>query len=201
MIKAVIFDFGGVFLRTEDYQFRHAWDRKLGLAEGTCEQIVFNSEMGQKAQQGVIDVETLWHWVGQRLNLPDSALAEFRRDFWRGDVLDETLVNLVRRLRPSYQTAMISNAYNDLRTVLEDEFGIADAFDLIVISAEENIMKPEPEIYERTLQRLGRKPEETVFVDDFAHNIAGARTVGMHAIHFTPATDLRSELAALDLKL
>ncbi len=201
MIKAVIFDFGGVLLRTEDHTGRRRWEQKLGLAEGEAEHIVFNGEMGRKAQHGAITVEELWAWVGDYLDLSAAELAAFRRDFWSGDVLDEALVNLIRKLRPSHQTALISNAYNDLRTVLTREFGIADAFDLIVVSAEEGIMKPDPRIFEITWQRLGRQPEETVFIDDFSHNVAGARAVGMHAIHFTPDTDLRTELTALGLQL
>ncbi len=201
MIKAVIFDFGGVLLRTEDHTGRRRWEQKLGLAEGEAEHIVFNGEMGRKAQHGTITVEELWAWVGDYLDLSAAELAAFRRDFWSGDVLDEALVNLIRKLRPSHQTALISNAYNDLRTVLTREFGIADAFDLIVVSAEEGIMKPDPRIFEITWQRLGRQPEETVFIDDFSHNVAGARAVGMHAIHFTPDTDLRTELTALGLQL
>ncbi len=197
MIKAVIFDFGGVLLRTEDHTGRRRWEQKLGLAEWESEQIVFNSEMGHQAQHGEITVEELWAWVGDYLDLSPAELAAFRRDFWSGDVLDVALVELIRGLRPSHQTAMISNAYNDLRHVLTHEFGIADAFDLIVVSAEEGIMKPDPRIFEITLQRLGRQPEETVFIDDFAHNVEGARAVGMHAIHFTPETDLRAELTAL----
>lgn len=201
MIKAVIFDFGGVLLRTEDHTGRRRWEQKLGLAEWESEQIVFNSEMGHKAQHGEITVAELWVWVSEYLDLSEVELAAFRRDFWSGDVLDVGLVELIRGLRPSHQTAMISNAYNDLRHVLSNEFAIADAFDLIVVSAEEGIMKPDPRIFEITLQRLGRQPEETVFIDDFAHNVEGARAVGMNAIHFTPETDLRAELAALGLQI
>ena len=199
MIKAVIFDFGGVLLRTEDRAGRRRWEQKLGLAEGEAEYIVFNSEMGRKAQRGEITVEELWLWVGGYLDLPQTELAAFRRDFWSGDALDAGLVELIRGLRPSRQTALLSNAYNDLRRVLTNEFGVAGAFDLIVVSAEEGIMKPDPRIFEITLQRLGRPPEETVFIDDFAHNAAGARAVGMNAIHFTPDTDLPAELAALGI--
>ena len=48
----------------------------------------------------------------------------------------------------------------------------------------------------RTLARLGRAPDETIFVDDFAHNVAGAQAVGMHAIHYTPQTDVAAALAS-----
>jgi beta-phosphoglucomutase-like phosphatase (HAD superfamily) len=49
MIQAVIFDVGGVLLRTEDRAPRQAWEARLGLEPGGAEALVFNSEMGQKA--------------------------------------------------------------------------------------------------------------------------------------------------------
>lgn len=197
MIKAIIFDVGGVLIRTEDHQSRRAWEQKLGLSKWESEQIVFNSEMGQKAQQGVITDEALWQWVGQRLKLTEADLAAFRTGFWAGDVLDTGLVDFIRRLRPAYQTAIISNATDGLHASLAEQHKIADVFDLIVGSAREKVMKPAPEIYERTLERLGRQPNEAVFIDDFAHNIEAAQALGWHTIHFRPGTNIPTELAKL----
>jgi putative hydrolase of the HAD superfamily len=58
-------------------------------------------------------------------------------------------------------------------------------FDVIVISAEEGVRKPDARIFERTLARLGVAPDEAVFVDDFPVNVAGARAAGLHALQFT----------------
>ena len=58
-------------------------------------------------------------------------------------------------------------------------------------------MKPDAEIYERTLARLGRQPEEAVFVDDFAHNIEAAQQLGIATIHMRPDTNVPEELAWL----
>ena len=107
------------------------------------------------------------------------------------------MVTLVRRLQTQYQTAIISNAQSNLLDFVTNQFPMADAFDLIVGSAYEGIMKPNAAIFERTLARLGCKPAEAVFIDDFAHNIAGAKAVGMHAIHYQPGVDLAAELAQL----
>ncbi|MCB8967866.1 MAG: HAD family phosphatase [Ardenticatenaceae bacterium] len=197
MIQAVIFDFGGVLVRTPDRSSRKQWEDKLGLAEWESEQIVFNSEMGIKAQCGEVSDAALWQWVGARLALSADELAAFQEAFWAGDVLDTALIDAIRGLRPFYQTAIISNAADGLRQALHTTYPIADAFDLIVVSAEEKVMKPKPDIYLRTLERLGRQPEEAVFIDDFAHNIAAARQLGMAAIHYQPGTDMKAELAAL----
>ncbi len=200
MIKAVIFDVGGVLIRTEDHSYRRLWEERLDLKPGEAEDIVFNSPMGQKAQCGEVSDEALWAWIGSRLALDDQ-LGVFRSDFWAGDVLDEALVEMIRSLRPAYQTAIISNATDALRESLTNQHGIADAFDLIVGSAEERTMKPAPAIFERTITALGRMPQECVFVDDFQHNVQAARDLGMAAIHYRPSTDVSAELRKLGVKV
>lgn len=200
MIKTVIFDVGGVLVRTVDYSHRRHWEKKLGLKEREAEQIVFNSEMGILAQSGNITREELWTWIGQRLDLAPARLRAFRQGFWAGDVLDTALIDYIRTLRPRYQTAIISNATDSLRVSLAQKYPIDDAFDLIVCSAEERVMKPDPRIYRLTLERLGREPAEAVFIDDSAPNVAAAREIGMHAIHFHANMDVPAELAELGVR-
>jgi epoxide hydrolase-like predicted phosphatase len=197
MISAVIFDVGGVLVRTEDHSRRRMIEQRLGLQSGDAEELVFNEEMGVSAQLGQITTEQLWAWLKKHLQLDDAGLTEFRREFFGGDRLDTGLVDYVRSLRSRYQTAIISNASDDLLDTLTTTYPIADAFDLIVGSAYEGVMKPDAVIFERTLKRLGRQPGETVFIDDFSHNVEGARAVGMHALHYKSGTDLVMALAKL----
>lgn len=188
--KAVIFDVGGVLVRTKSRDKRLKWEKKLGLDAGQSDEIVFDSEMGTKAQLGEITNEELWDWVGNRLNLSDSDLEVFHQDFWAGDVLDEELITFIRSLRPKYKTAIISNATKSLRYRLREIYPIEDAFDLIVCSAEEGIMKPDVEIYMRTLERLGTQPKESIFVDDNESNIQAAGKLGMRTILFRTGMDI-----------
>lgn len=197
MIQAVIFDVGGVLLRTHDWAPRHKWDQRLGLALGTAEQTVFNSDLGTAAQTGRLTTEQLWQEVGAHFQLSAAELAQFRADFWRGDRFDYHIMAHIRTLRPRYQTAIISNAFDDLRTVLTNEFKVADAFDLIVVSSEEQVMKPAAEIYKRALSRLQCEPAAAVFIDDSEKNIAGAQTVGLQTIYYVRDMDLISELQKL----
>lgn len=201
MIQAVIFDVGGVLLRTEDRAPRQEWETRLGMAPGGAEALVFNSEMGQKAQRGEIMEPELWRWIGKHLNLSPDETAAFRTGFWAGDEMDMKLVTFIRQLKERYQTAVISNYASNLRPELTHQFGIADAFDEIIISCEEGVTKPDPEIFHRALSRLGRSPEETVFIDDFLHNVQAAKAIGMSAIHFQPRIDLLAALQHLSISL
>jgi epoxide hydrolase-like predicted phosphatase len=191
MIQAVIFDVGGVLLRTEDRAPRRALEERLGLAPGEAERIFYNDAAGLRAQRGEISAEAHLQAVAARLGLQPQDLAQF----WGGDRLDEDLIALIRRLKPRYQTAIISNAMTDLHSLLAEKFAIADAFDVITGSAYEGVMKPDPRIYLRTLERLGRQPAEAVFIDDAPANVAGAHTVGMHAIRYVAGMDMAAALA------
>lgn len=198
-IRAVLFDVGGVLVRTFDHSGRQRWEERLGLPPGGAEALVLNSDMGRRAQRGEIGDEALWVWAGEQLALGDE-LDAFRHDFWRGDRVDESLVALVRVLRPRYRTAIISNATHGLRASLAG-YGLLDVFDLVVGSAYEGVMKPHPAIYERTLARLGCAAAEAVFIDDAPANVAGAEAVGLHAILFTPQLDLAAELLRLGVRV
>ena len=194
MIKAIIFDVGGVIVRSGSRQGRTRWEKRLGLKEWESENIIFNSEMNQKAERGEVSDESFWKWAKSELQLSDAEYSEFIVDFWADNKVDQDLMALIRGLRPQYQTAVISNATDTLRQDMKERYQISDAFDLIVCSAEEHIVKPEPEIFLRTLARLKVKPEESLFVDDMEVNVDAARKLGMTAIRFTPAVDLASRL-------
>jgi glucose-1-phosphatase len=133
MIQAIIFDVGGVLLRTEDRAPRQLWEAKLGLPPGGAEALVFNSPMGQQAQRGEITEPELWQWLGYHLDLSAVETAAFRTGFWAGDRLDTSLVAFIRQLKSRYQTAVISNYASNLRPELTHQFGIADAFDEIIM--------------------------------------------------------------------
>ena len=66
-----------------------------------------------------------------------------------------------------------------------------------VVSGEEHVIKPSPEIYRILLDRYGLKPEESVFIDDNPANATAAAALGIKGIVFTGADDLRKSLDEL----
>ena len=77
-------------------------------------------------------------------------------------------------------------------------FSFLDLFEGIVVSGEEKVIKPNPEIYKRLLTRYNLKAEDCVFIDDNAANVEAARALGMAGIRFTSPARLKEELSALD---
>ena len=65
----------------------------------------------------------------------------------------------------------------------------------ILVSGEEKLLKPDPAIYYRALDRFGLQPHQALFIDDRQINVDGAEAVGMKAHLFTDAESLRARLA------
>jgi epoxide hydrolase-like predicted phosphatase len=196
-IRAVIWDLGGVILRTEDFSSRRALADRIGKSRAELEELVFNGDSGDRAQLGEISIDEHWDNIRRTLDLDASGIGEFRRQFWEGDRLDVELVDLIRGLRGRYKTGLLSNAFSDLRQVVTSVLNFSDAFDEMVISAELHLMKPDARIYQVALQRLGVAAAESVFIDDLLRNVEGARSQGMKAIHFQERSQALKELEQL----
>ena len=76
-------------------------------------------------------------------------------------------------------------------------FDFLNSFDGIVVSGDERLLKPDPEIFELFSTRYGVKLDTTVFIDDSIRNVEGARTAGMQALHFTSPEALARDLRAM----
>jgi epoxide hydrolase-like predicted phosphatase len=193
-IRAVIWDIGGVLVRTEDYEPRRRLAERLGLSREALETLVFGSEMGQKAQMGMVSAKELLEYACREVHYPVEETTRFEEEFFAGDRLDEELVGYIRSLRSHYRTGIISNAWDDVGAMIERRWKMPDAFDQIVLSAEVKLGKPDPRIFYLALEKLQVAPQEAVFIDDVDHNVAGARAVGMHAIQFRSSEQVRAEL-------
>jgi epoxide hydrolase-like predicted phosphatase len=196
-IRAVIWDLGGVIVRTEDPIPRTGLAQRFGLTREELEELVFHGEVSDRATVGEIVAAQLWQSICENLRVPPTQAEELQRGFWGGDQLDTALVDYIRALRPNYCTALLSNAWSDLRRFLTERWRIVDAFDEIIISAEVGLMKPDPSIFQLAVERLNVAPAEAVFIDDFALNVRAAQQAGLHAVRFRNPAQAREELETL----
>lgn len=197
--RTVIFDFGGVIFKTRDYKPRHAWDARLGLELGSIERAVHNADSWRAAQHGALSLADYWADVADRLNITlAEAEGQLARDFYGGDVMDETVVALIRRLRADgFHVALLSNDAAGLLRPRLARLGIADLFDPLIISSEIGVMKPDAAAYRAVLDRIGRPANETIFIDDMPENVAGAAILGIHAVHYRDSMNLETTLQPL----
>lgn len=182
-IKAVFFDFGGVIQRTEYQAPRQQLAQRFGMEYEDIDNVVFNSPTAKQATVGAIPVNKHWDAVAKRLKVDKKEIAKVEAEFFAGDLLDLSILEYLRSLRPRFVTGLISNAWSDMREYLVRK-KIDDAFDHLTISAEVGVAKPEAKIYQLALEQAQVKAGEAVFVDDVLANIEACEEVGMKGIHF-----------------
>jgi 2-haloacid dehalogenase len=192
----VVFDIGNVLVRWNPrYLFRKTMKDEARmerfLATALAMDFVALTDIVADFSKAVAERAKAFPEFARELHLFDERWVETL-----GEPIEEN-VALLRRLkaagRPVYA---ISNFATVKFAIARQMFDFLNEFDDAVISGHVGVMKPDPRIFEILFERVGRRPEELVFVDDSLKNIEAARALGMPAIHFRPDVDLRSELAA-----
>lgn len=200
-IKAVIFDMGGVILRTEDLTSRTQLAAKFSLTRKELENIVFQSPESVRAELGEFTREQHWKNIARLLRFPESEVDEFQRAYWDGDAVDAELEAYIRELRPRYKTGLLSNAWLGTREMtVERGYTFLTAFDETIFSCEVHLRKPDARVFHLMLERLGIKAGEAVFVDDFLRNIEGAQAAGLKTVWFKGREDAIRQLKELGVE-
>lgn len=198
MIKAVIFDMGGVLLRTFDLAPREALGQRYGVTLQQLFEIIFASESSQQAERGEKSDADHWTWALDQLGVLPEDRADFIRQWWAGDQMDYDLLEFINSLRPAVRTGLLSNAWLGTRANITKHWGSLEPyFDVVIFSAEAGMRKPAPEFFHWLLEKLGAKPEETIFVDDFGENIQAAQRLGLRTVKFCSADQAKQEVLAM----
>ena len=113
--------------------------------------------------------------------------------------INDEMVVILRQLQPHYRLFALTNTgglgEHPLKKQLEP---FLEAF---VQSGEIGLAKPDPAVFKYMLQTYGLKAEETLFIDDSAANVAGARAIGIHAVLFTGLEAFVQELKKYQVQL
>lgn len=134
--------------------------------------------------------------IAEATGAPAQALAEWDSD--RG-YLDSQVLDFVQEVRRAGRpVALATNATDDLRDDLV-RFGLTEAFDAVVSSAEIGRHKPSPEFFTVACAAVDTPADECLFVDDTDRNVRGARAAGLPALRWNGPADLRYVRAALGL--
>ena len=197
MIRNLIFDFGKVLVDYDFGQFLSTFiDDPVTMRwfiQATC-----NSEFVNRCDKGDETFEEIIRDAQARFPQYRRELQIFhdrQTDALTGEVAG--MSELLTRLKAEgYRLYGLTNWSNEVYHVMR-KYSIFQLLDDQVISSEEHIIKPDPAIYHRLLERFGLMPEECVFTDDKAENIAGCQAVGMAGIVFENAQQYERELRAI----
>lgn len=198
MIKALVFDFGGIFaipggtkmlrkkyallLNVPQFKFDIAWHKSW-----------------DSWRKGMISETEFWDRVLGFLNI-NYDRKKLRRMMLDYHKISKERLAFAKRLRERYRVAVLTNHVREWFEFIRKKHQLKNYFDKIFTSYEFGIAKPSPKIYKVIAGKIGAKPGECVFVDDKFSNVLGARAAGMRAIHFKKFSLMKKELKKLGVE-
>jgi putative hydrolase of the HAD superfamily len=194
--RAVILDYGAVLCHPP---FPHEIARMARALGVTPEQFpALYAHARDAYDRGDLTTKQYWESVARKANVepaPDviDALAQWDKEIWSR--ANREMTDWLASLRAAgYKTALLSNMQPDMIAHVRAKFPWLRDFDHQIFSSEVRLVKPDPALYLRCLERLGTQASETIFIDDREENVAGARAVGMTAFRFRSLPELRRDL-------
>jgi HAD superfamily hydrolase (TIGR01509 family) len=196
MVRAVVFDVGGVLELTPPTGWQARWSARLGLAEERFRALL--AEPGRAGSLGRIDLERYTATAQELLGLDDEQTVTFMDDIWHEylGVPNTDLIGYFTGLRDRVRTGILSNSFVGAREREQDRYGFEDRCDVIAYSHELGVMKPEPAAYTAVCDLLEVEPHEVVFLDDLARCVEGAEAVGMKGVLYRDNDQAIAEIEA-----
>lgn len=196
MIRAVIFDWGGVLIdHIAPFIITYVANH-LNVSRKK-----FTVQMRQGAYSdfanGLISEDAFWENICKAMGVEKPRVHSLWGEAFKAsyhekqDVFD--LISLLKGR--GYKIGFLSNTEIPAMEFFHQR-GYTQ-FDVAIFSCKEGICKPDKRIYERALDRLGVQPHEAVFIDDRGENVRGAQDVGLYAILFINSEQMKKELELL----
>jgi len=199
-IKAIIFDFGNVLLTWDPRNvYQRYFPNDPTAMEHFLEEVNFADwnlqlDKGRPFAEGVALLSRQFpHY---------SDLIQAYKDHWTdsvGEPVSGTIEILKQLKQASYAVYGLSNWSAETFPLMRRKHEFFNLLDDLVISGEVGHVKPDPEIFQILLDRIGRSAHECLFIDDALTNIQQAQTMGFAVILFQSPEQLESELRALKI--
>lgn len=196
MISNIVFDMGGVLIRWNPEDMLRQFDltpEEMALLNRE----LFKSVEWIQQDRGILSEDALLKAVCPRL--PETLWEPVKTLVlgWHQRFLSPmpNMAELVRELKENgYHIYLLSNASLALRSYFPRIPG-SECFEGLLVSAEEKLLKPSHEIFERLYETFGLNPAECWFIDDSPANVEGAICTGMQgSVFYGDVARLRREL-------
>lgn len=199
MITTVIFDVGGVQI-TGLRGVEDSITSKLNLKRNEATSNLEGQHLDDFCNGRISEEEYLTSVIkdaGWSTN-PDELKRGIRENFKEIDGTREILDDLKAS---GFKLGILSIHGKEWVEYILKKFDLGSVFDAMSYSYQVGISKPDPQSYQIIMQELGSKPEECLFIDDTRQNISAAKRLGMHAILFVNAQQLREDMSRLGINL
>ena len=205
MIKAILWDFGGVLTTSpfeafnryeEEHQLPRDFIRGINAVNPT-------TNAWSKLENGLISIDAFDSEFAAESKAAGHSVPG--KDVLRllSGAVRPRMVNALKKCKQKFKVGCLTNnikpdkgsALNRDDEQLAEYMGIMDLFDVIIESSKEGVRKPDPEIYRIALSRMGVDAEACVFLDDLGMNLKPARVMGMQTIKVLSVDQALKELA------
>jgi putative hydrolase of the HAD superfamily len=204
-IEAIVCDFGGVLTTPLIESFMAFQDQTgittetLGKAMQTATEAggdnpLYEMERGEITEVAFLETLTdhLEPLLGHR-----PEMHRFKEIYFEALQPNPEMIELMRSLKDAgMQMAMLTNNVREWEPLWRAMLPVDEIFETVVDSGFVGCRKPESRIYQLTLERIGRRAEACLFVDDVLVNIEGARKAGLRAVHFQDNAQAIPEIRA-----
>ena len=193
-ITAIIFDFGNVLVKWDAHALYKRFFPDPQAIDSFLQEIHFpewnaHQDAGRPFKEGIAELSAQFPQYAELIEAYDTHWEESVTKVYDGTV------EIVRSLkRAGLSLYLLSNFSTEKFPLMQQRFDFLKLFDDIIISGEYKIVKPNPAIYQITLNRINRKASECLFIDDSLPNIETARKLGFHTIHFQSSEQLEKDL-------
>jgi putative hydrolase of the HAD superfamily len=197
--KAAIFDYGEVLCHRPT-EAQHA--RLAGFFGLSVDQLPELWERNRGPfDRGDLTPEVYWTMLAKDAHTEITAqrlqeICELDTAMWSN--VNTGMVEWALELRSlGLKVGLLSNMHPAMVTYCREHFLWLKNFDFLTFSGDIRLIKPDPAIYQYTLRGLGVTASEALFLDDREVNVQAARKLGIHALRFQSATQLRNDLQAV----
>lgn len=181
MIRGIIFDCFGVLYQGS---IAHLYELTPKAKQAELANLSLSSDYGYISHDD---------FVTQAGQLTGKLPAEIEAIMRSDHIRNTAMIDYVRTLRPRYKVALLSNVGRGVIDRLFSAGELAELFDVVVLSSEVGIVKPDTAIFNFTSDKLGISAEECLMVDDLEVNIDGAVATGMQGVVFTTTDSFISD--------
>lgn len=186
MIRAVLFDFGGVIANAGFFEWI---DKHIAPHETIKNKI---RPLQDKVDRGDLPVSAYDDFFAA---ITGETAKKVDEEILQSYFLHEDVIQIIKKLKEhKIQTVIVSNFPDKWFSALEKRFHFDSLFDEIFISSRLHMIKPEKKLFDYVFSRLNVKPEETIFVDDTKDIVNDVSQLGVHALLFTSSEKLQKDL-------
>jgi putative hydrolase of the HAD superfamily len=201
-IKAILFDLDNTILdRTSTFNnftnsFLKIYFDHIEVKQEIFDRIIYLDQDGYKDKKELFS-ELLEELPWKMKPLQTELLDFYKTEYVKNAVLMEHTREILQHIRKKYKTGLITNGNTSIQYGKIDILEIRSDFDLIIVSEEAGIKKPDPKIFELALTKLELSPEQCIFIGDHPVNdIEGAAKIGMKTIWMKVNQPWKDELTA-----